>query len=224
MNTSETADHLDPIREKLLEAALEHVPFDGWSRTTLRKAAEDCEIDAGMAELAFPKVLDLVMHFVGTTDATMLERITALPLDDMKVREKITAAVWARLEVLTPHREAERRAIAFFALPMNAPFAAKSVANSVDLIWRAVGDTSTDFNFYSKRGILAGVLTSTILYWLGDDSEDFSATRAFLDRRIADVMAIEKAKARMQDVCGDVPSPGKVFSRMRYGNENRMKP
>ena len=195
MNTAESTDHLAPIREKLLAASLNHVPFDGWSNVTLRRAASDCDLDEGMALLAFPTIRDLVVYFIDTIDQAMLQAMADMDLDNMRIRDRITAAIRARVEALIPHREAERRAIAFLALPQNVGTSAQCVANTVDLMWRAVGDTSTDFNFYTKRATLAGVLTSTILYWLSDLSEDYDDTWAFLDRRIDNVMAIEKAKA-----------------------------
>jgi ubiquinone biosynthesis protein COQ9 len=226
MTEAKTTDHLDPIREKLLVGALIHVPFDGWSAATLRRASEEAEIEEGLALLAFPTVRDLVVYFIESVDSDMVAALSAMNLDDMRIRDRITSAIKARIEALAPHRESERRAVAFMVLPQNASTSAKCVLHTVDLMWRAIGDTSTDFNYYSKRAILAGVLSSAILYWLADLSEDYEDTWAFLDRRIEDVMKIEKAKSRFGKSEGEVAAPSvmDILSRLRYGTENRMKP
>ena len=226
MTQDQQSDHLAETRAQILAAAIPNVAFDGWSKATLRRAAQDAGIEEGKAQLAFPTVQDMVVGFVHHVDSLMLAKIADLPLDDMRIRDKITAAVEARLDVLAPLREAERRAIAFMALPQHAAAGANCVAGTVDKIWRAIGDTSTDFNFYTKRLTLGGVLSSTVLFWLGDESEDYAETHAFLERRINDVMKIEKAKARMNSACNPEGRPSIIsaLSRLRYGVANRMRP
>lgn len=224
MTDQTVTDHLDPVRRDLLAAALTHVPFDGWSEVSLRKAAEDCGVDIGQAHLAFPRITDLVCAFIQMADQAMLANLETQDLPSMRVRERIAAAVQARIEAVMQYREAERRAVAFMALPGNAVEGLKSLQNTVDLMWRAAGDTSTDFNFYTKRFILAGVYTSTLLYWLSDVSEDYAETWSFLDRRIDDVMKIEKCKAEFREKSEGAPSPLRTLSRMRYDNRYRMKP
>ena len=225
MTDAHSTDHLAPIRQKLLVSALENVPFDGWSEATLRRAAEDNDISEGMALLAFPTIRDLVVYFIESIDHEMLAALSAMDLDNMRIRDRITAAIRARIEALAPHRESERRAVAFMALPQNAGTSMQSVLSTVDLMWRAIGDQSTDFSYYSKRATLAGVLSGTILYWLADLSEGYEDTWAFLDRRIEDVMKIEKTKARMRKVSGNGEGPSilGMLSRLRYGTANRMK-
>ncbi len=218
-------DHLDPVRTQLLEAALPHVPFDGWSQISLSKAAREAGIEEGMAKLAFPGgARDLLTLFVSNADRAMLKALKDMDLPNMRIRDRIRAAVKARIDAVTEHKEAERRAMTFLALPHNAPLAAEFIARTVDLMWRAAGDTSTDFNFYTKRGLLAGVYGSTLLYWLNDDSEDHEATWRFLDRRIDGVMQIEKAKAQFRKATADMPSPLSLLTRLRYPGESRMKP
>jgi len=117
----------------------------------------------------------------------------------MKIRERVAFGVRRRLELVADEREAVRRGVALLALPVYAAEGARAVWHTADVIWTALGDTSTDYNWYSKRAILSGVYSSTVLYWLGDESEGFSDTWAFLDRRIEDVMRIEKVKAKMRD-------------------------
>jgi ubiquinone biosynthesis protein COQ9 len=190
-------------RQAVLAAALPHVAFDGWSKDLLARAIDEAAIDnAGiepnMATLAFPNgVRDLVAAFSEQGDSAML---TALPApDEMKIRDRIRTAVMARIEADIAHKEAARRAAGFLAVPGRGALAAKLLFHTSHLIWRWAGDTATDYNYYSKRLILGGVLTTTRLTWFGDDSDDLAVTRAFLDRRIDNVMQFEKAKAKIRD-------------------------
>ena len=189
------------LQHMLLQHALPLVSFEGWTEAMLRHAAEE----AGLAETevirAFPGgVVEAVDCFTREADHRMIEAIQALNLSSMKIRERIAESVWLRLEQNMPHREVIRRACAFYALPQHAPHALKSLYHTVDDIWYAIGDTSTDFNFYTKRLLLAGVYSSTLMHWLNDDSPGQEATRAFLYRRIADVMQIQKARLRLKEV------------------------
>jgi ubiquinone biosynthesis protein COQ9 len=230
MNDTENTDHLAEIRQKLLVSAVEHVPFDGWSHTSLRRAAKENDVSEGMAELAFPSIRDLVVYYIDQIDTDMVTALSAHKMTDMRIRDRITLAVQARIEALLPYREAERRALAYMVLPQNAVTSARCLSGTIDLMWRTIGDTSTDFNFYTKRATLAGVYSATLLYWMSDLSEGFEDTWAFLGRRIDDVMKIEKAKAKMRGSPGDGDSDGErpsIFSllaKLRYGTENRMKP
>ncbi|MDP7393361.1 MAG: COQ9 family protein, partial [Alphaproteobacteria bacterium] len=133
-------------------------------------------------------------------DAAAYDALAIQELASMRVRERVAAATRARIEIVAEDREAVRRAVSMFALPGNAALGARLLYGSVDTIWRAAGDRSTDWNFYSKRGLLAGVFGSTVLFWLQDNSEDFTETWAFLDRRIADVMKVPKAAMRIGKV------------------------
>ncbi|TDI58507.1 MAG: COQ9 family protein [Alphaproteobacteria bacterium] len=226
MNDTENTDHLAPIRAKLLDSAIEHVPFDGWSKTSLRRAAQENDVSEGLAELAFPSIRDLVIYYIDQVDADMVAALSDHNLADMRIRDRITLAVRSRIEALFPYREAERRALAYMVLPQNAGASARCLYTTVDLMWRTIGDKSTDFNFYTKRVTLTGVYSATLLYWLSDLSEDYEDTWAFLDRRIDDVMKIEKAKAKMRGVPGDSEGPSilGLLAKLRYGTENRMKP
>lgn len=128
----------------------------------------------------------------------MEELVQALHLDGMRFREKVAAAVRCRLEAIED-REAVRRGTALFALPHMAPEGARLIWETSDRIWRLLGDTSEDLNWYTKRATLSAVYAATVLYWLGDQSEGHAATWEFLDRRIEDVMRFEKLKAQMRD-------------------------
>jgi ubiquinone biosynthesis protein COQ9 len=191
-------DHIAQARARILAAALPNVPFDGWSDRTLTDAAAAAGVDAGLAKLAFPRgAVDLALFFHDDGDARLAQALAAAPLDQMRIREKVSFAVRKRLELVAPHREAVRRGATLFALPMHAADGARAIWRTADTIWTALGDQSQDGNWYSKRAILSGVYSATVLYWLGDETEGSQATWAFLDRRIEGVMRFEKLKAQI---------------------------
>ncbi len=205
----------DARREELLLAMLPDVVFDGWGRRTIEAAARRLGMDAAEAAALFPGgARDAVAAFSRWADRRMLELLAGMPLETMKVRERITTAVRTRLGILEPHREAVRRSLAVLALPQNAPLSLKLLYDTVNAIWYAAGDTATDFNFYTKRGLLAGVYAATMLYWLDDRSPGAEDTHAFLERRLADVMAIPKFQARLREGLARLPNP---FRLMRAG-------
>ncbi len=179
---------------RLIAAALAHVPFDGWTDAVLAQAARELGEGADFAARMFPGgPAEAVESWSTALDAAMLERLTGEDFAAAKTRDKVTRGVRARLELLAPHREAVRRSLGLMALPHNAPRAARMLWRTVDAIWRAAGDRATDFNHYSKRALLAGVYGSTLLVWLDDRGEDQSRSWTFLDRRIADALAMPKA-------------------------------
>ncbi len=188
------------LRDDLLRAALPHVPFDGWTAAALRRGAEDIGIAKDVAVDAFPGgAADMVEHFSDWSDRRMLESLEAMGLPSMRLTERVRTAVEVRLRQAEQYREAVQRSLAFLAMPQNALLGAKLLYRTVDAIWHAAGDTATDWNFYSKRGLLAGVFSATVLYWLNDRSEGFADSLDFLDRRLRDVAGIGKAKAKFKE-------------------------
>ena len=188
----------DPTLDKLIEAALPHVVFDGWGAETYKRAVADSGVSEALARVAAPRgSLDLAAGYHKRGDRAMLDALAAADLANMRFRDRIAHAVWLRLEAVD--REVVRRGMALFSLPFTAPEGTRLVWETADVIWDALGDTSEDVNWYTKRATLSGVFASTVLFWLGDDSEGFAATRDFLDRRIDDVMQIEKAKATVRE-------------------------
>ena len=186
-------------RDRLLEAALVHIPFDGWSRRALFAGAADLGLEPGVARRLFPRAGDdMLVHVERWADRQMLARLG--PLDDLRVRERIAKLVRTRVEALGPHREAMRRATAARLLPSNGVAACGSLWRTVDLMWSAAGDDARDTSYYTKRSLLAAVWTSTFLYWLEDRSEDNAETWSFLERRIANVMQISQLRARIDDI------------------------
>jgi ubiquinone biosynthesis protein COQ9 len=191
------ADTIPDPKARLLDAALAHVPFDGWSNATFEAAIKQSEMDRTVARAICPRgALDLAVAFHKRGDAQMLERLTEADLEGMKFRDRVAAAVRYRLEVVED-KEVVRRGTALFALPQHAAEGAKLIWGTADEIWTALGDTSDDVNWYTKRATLSAVYSSTVLYWLGDNSADNEATWGFLDRRIDNVMQIEKLKAQV---------------------------
>lgn len=186
----------EKTKTQLVEAILVHVAFDGWSEASFRAAMRDSGVAPELARAVCPRgAVDLAVAYHQQGDAKMLERLAAEGLGDMRFRDRVATAVRYRLEAVTD-KEAVRRAAALFALPMHAADGAKLVWGTADKIWEALGDTSDDLNWYTKRATLSGVYSATVLYWLGDDSPDHAATWAFLDRRIDGVMQIEQLKAQ----------------------------
>lgn len=199
------------VRDRLVLAALPHVAFDGWSPRSLGEAARDEGMHPTMPERAFPGgAIEAVEHFVELADRLMVADLERLDLQSMRVPERIKAAIRIRLERWADQREAVRRALALLALPTNAAIAARATARTVDCIWVAAGDHAHDFSWYTKRATLAAVYSATVLYWLDDPSEDQVETWGFLDRRLADVGRITKARRRIEDWMDRLPRPGRM--------------
>jgi len=215
----ERDDGLDDQRAALLAVALDHVPWDGWSDTVLDKAVRETGVQPSLEKLLFPKgAMDLVHFYSSVLDRQMLEELEATALEPMKIRARIMHAVRTRLELAGKHREAARRAAIVLALPQNLSLGAAVLYETVDAMWHGIGDTSTDFNFYTKRATLAGVYAATLLFWLGDDSGEYQETWGFLSRRIEDVMRFEKVKARARAFFKAAPSPAATLGSWRYPN------
>lgn len=203
------------IRDRLLEAALPNVAFDGWTDALIRDAARDTGIEPMAARRAFPRgAVSMIEHFCDYADRRMVSALEAADLQSLGIRQRIATAIRTRLEQNQAHREAIRTAMVALSMPQNAAVAMRTLYRTVDAIWRAAGDTSTDFNFYTKRLMLAGVYSTTLLYWLDDNSEGHAATWAFLDRRIGDVMKIQKARGRIERM---IPDPMRLFKRGGFG-------
>lgn len=210
---------LDELRPLLAEAMLVHVPFDGWSKKAAKAAAVDLGVSPAIAGLAFPDGgIDMIGAYLALADARMLAALDNPEYRALKVRQRISQAILTRLQAAAPHREAVRRAVALMALPRHSPRAASHAWKTADAIWFAAGDTATDFNHYTKRALAAAVYTSTLLVWLNDDSNDFADTRAFLDRRIDNVMQFEKVKGKLRNLGGgsERPSLVRFLGRLRY--------
>jgi ubiquinone biosynthesis protein COQ9 len=202
-------DASNEIPTRLLDAALMHVPFDGWSETAFKAAIEDTGVAPAVARGLFPRgAVDLAAAFHRYGDDLMVAALKARDLSGLRFRDKVALAVRLRLEAVED-KESVRRGATLFSLPMHAAEGARLVWGTADRIWTALGDSSQDINWYTKRATLSGVYSSTVLYWLGDESRGHQATWAFLDRRIDNVMQIEQAKANIRKA----PGIGKLFQQ-----------
>ena len=189
---------IDPESLKLMLAALPNVAFDGWSNSTFVAACREADISERKARLVCPRgALDLAVAFHKWGDEQFEISFKKKRISKLKVREKIKKAVELRIK-LASDKEAVRRGVALFALPIYAFEGSRLIWDTADLIWELIGDNSEDYNWYSKRTILSAVYASTVLYWLGDDSEGNKETWHFLDRRIEDVMKFENAKVQLK--------------------------
>jgi ubiquinone biosynthesis protein COQ9 len=212
----ESPSPLERLRRELALAVGENAVFDGWSRAAVDSAAKQLGIDAVQARLAMPKTrAGMIDVYIQEVDRALEAYFTPERLAGVKIREKIRALVWRRLEVMGPAREAVRRALAILAMPQNVPRALRIGWRTADMMWRIAGDTSTDFNHYTKRMTLGAVYGSTLLVWLDDQSEGWSETAAFLDRRIDDVMKFEKFKADWRG-SSEHFSLSRFLGRLRY--------
>lgn len=190
---------MNEIKAKLVAAALPHVPFDGWSAQTFEAAILDSAVQDDLARVACPRgAVDLAISSHEAGDARFVENFDQGVLDGLRYSEKVMAAVRLRIE-MAGDAEVVRRASSLFAMPHLAATGGQLIWNTADVIWSALGDTSDDVNWYSKRAILSGVYASTLLFWLGDTSADKADTWAFLERRIDDVMRFEKTKAQLNE-------------------------
>jgi len=190
MNAEQTIQH------QLIEAVLSHIPFDGWSETSLKMAAADCGLSESELAALFPAgIADAIAAYGAYADKMMVTEFEERHDDDsapMPVHIKIRTLILIRLEQAAPHKEVVRRTLAVLARPQHAKLAAKMLYDTVDAMWRAAGDTSTDYNFYTKRASLSAVYSATLLAFLSDNSADMAKTEAFLDRRLADIARIPK--------------------------------
>lgn len=202
-------------RSAILDAILPNVPFDGWSARALRAAAREAGIDPAAVPLVYPDgVAGVIAEWSRRADAAMVAAYAAAETDEMKFRERITFLVRARIEAVADHREAVRRALTFLALPGHTALGTRCLYRTVDEMWYAAGDRSTDFSFYTRRLTLAAVYSSTLIYWLDDPSDGFAGTWAFLDRRIAAVMRIPRRRQQLRDATRFVPNPRRFARRV----------
>ena len=215
-----------PSVDTLLDAILPHVAFDGWSPVAFEAAVADAGIDAADAKVLAPRgAIDLAVAYHRRGDQAMLERLQHTDLTEMRFRDRVAAALRFRIEAMDD-REAVRKASALFSLPGNAPEGARLIWETADHIWTALGDTSDDANWYTKRATLSAVWGATVLYWLGDDSLEQADTFDFIDRRIEDVMRIEKVKGKLRE--NPLTKPlvelqATFFGKLRKPDPSRMQ-
>jgi len=185
------SDKNKDIKNRILLSALENVPFDGWRWPVIEQAAQDEGFDASMALAVFPDEMeDVLLHFSRWADEQMLEKLNEGDFSGARVRDKIEQAVIARLEELEPFKDSVQKAAAYWIGPLKSIQAGKSIWKTADIIWIWAGDTSDDYNRYTKRALLSGVISTTMLRWLNDSEDGFAKTKGFLNRRINNVLTV----------------------------------
>ena len=213
---------LDELRIALAPDIAASAIFDGWNETALVAAAEMAGADVDVAKLAFPdkpgtgRAMDMIEAWITSVDQAMEAEWPEERLAELKIRERIRTLVAFRLQAVEHIDEAVRRAMAIMAMPQNAPRALQLGWRSADIMWRLAGDTATDYNHYTKRGILAGIYSATLAFFVNDDSEGKAKSYEFLDRRIDGVMRFEKFKAKMTSRDVELPSLTRFLGRLRY--------
>jgi ubiquinone biosynthesis protein COQ9 len=208
---------LDEVRAALAPIIARNAGFDGWSDVAVHAAADEAGVDRDVAKLAFKdNAIDIIDAWIDSIDMELAHRLPAEKLAAMKIRDRITALLSTRLEIMAPDRESLRRAMAIMAMPQNLVRSAKIGWRSADRMWRLAGDTASDFNHYTKRMILSAVYASTLSVFVNDDSDNFADARAFLDRRIDNVMQFEKVKFQAKQRQEYVPSLSRFIGRLRY--------
>lgn len=186
------------IKDRIVIKMLDDVAFDGWSFELAQRAEQDTGLEAGTARAVFPGGLaDILAHFADYADRLMLERLAATPMPE-RVRDRIRLAVMTRFEMLAPYREAVRLAAVFWARPFKQAQGGKILWRSADVIWNWAGDQAADYNRYTKRALLSGILGGAAVVWFGDRTPALEKTRDFVDRRVENVMQLGKFIARIK--------------------------
>lgn len=179
---------LTALRDSLLESALPSIPFDGWNLSVFRDGAERIGFSPEMVNALFPEgIQGVLFHFSDWADRKMIESLEPIALEEMRIRDRVRFCILKRLDLLAPHREAVRLSIAQWIFSPRTK-ALQAIWQTADKIWKRCGDTSTDYNHYTKRSLLSAVLVSTLPVWASDLSSDSERSKAFLDRRIENVM------------------------------------
>jgi ubiquinone biosynthesis protein COQ9 len=220
--TDETVNQIEARRDALMLATLRHVPFDGWSDRAIRAGAKELGLDDAAADNLLPGGAEEVMAlFHNWADREMLLRYEATKKDDLRTRDRAALALKLRLRACLPYREAVRQGVGFLAQPLHVPLATRMTWRTCDAVWHALGDSATDFNYYTKRGLLAAVYGAAVMYWLSDKSDDMQATEEFIDRRIADVMQVPRLMGELRKAAGRFPNPLRVVRGFRPNRDYR---
>lgn len=208
---------LDEVRAALAPIIARNAAFDGWSKVAVEMAASQAGVDPVIAALAFDGgAMAMIDGWFAHVDHTMIAACPSEKLGAMKIREKITSLIEARLAAMEADRESLRRALSILAMPQNMARAAQLGWRAADHMWRAAGDTSVDYNYYTKRSILAGIYAASLLVFVNDESDNHAETSAFLARRIEGIMRFEKTKARFTRNAERRPSLARFVGRLRY--------
>ncbi len=195
------------IKDRIVETMLAEVAQRGWSWDGAVEAAQKAGFQDTMCKAVFPEGLnDVVAHFSDIVDRRMIERLKKVSPDSLRVRDRVMTAMVNRFELLESMnaRRVVKATLSYWALPVRVLQGQRVLWRSADRIWNWAGDTAQDYNKYTKRGLLSSIIMGTTLVWIDDKSEGFEATKAFLERRIENVMEIGKAIGTIRPVMPDI--------------------
>jgi ubiquinone biosynthesis protein COQ9 len=191
----------DDLKDIVIEKALCHVVFDGWSDVTLENVCLELDLSRAKMSEIFPRgAVDLALAFHQRDDEQFVEKFLVSKFNNSsnRIRDRIEFAINLRLEIAQNNKEAVKRSIALLTTPFHFSEGSKALWRTSDKIWTSIGDTRYDLNWYSKRSMLSLIYSTVVVYWLEDDSKNFVKTRGFITRRIADVMTVEKIKGTIK--------------------------
>jgi len=188
------------IKEKILHKALENAVFDGWNNTMLEASAAMAGIEKKAAYIYFSTGISSLVDFFAEENLIELEKAALHLPHDKKLPEKISWLIMEYFKAAGKNQAAIKKLMSYYAMPQNMPHGLRNLHRLVDKIWRLSGDESTDFSYYTKRFSLSTIYSETLLFWLGDNSQDFKATEAFLKRKIGNLMKFHKAKAEIKGI------------------------
>lgn len=184
--------------EQIVDNLIKVIPFEGVSDDTLLKVCSDLQLTASFCKFQ-NGIYSALEHISDNFNKMMIKKLSSVNLNALKVRERIKLSIKICLENYTElqnYREFIKNIISFSL--QNPWFATKMLYDRVDNIWRGICDTSTDFNYYTKRLTLGSIYFSTILYFTDDYSQGFIDTLSFLDRRINNIIAFHKFKKKIK--------------------------
>ena len=199
---TETLDN-KKIKNDLVRAMLTHVPFDGWTWEAMEQGSIDIGFEKKKTSSLRIKIfknlykngpIDFIDIFSEIIDLEVIENYNLIKTKPERVPEKIKKIIMIRLNLCQNYKDAVRTSISLTARPENAKISLKILYRTCNSIWRIAGDKSTDFSFYTRRASLAAVYTSTLLFWLNDQSNDNIETELFLCRRLKDISKISNFK------------------------------
>jgi len=198
---------------------LHHVAKNGWVESAFMAGAAELGVEKVLIQRFFPGgPRELAIHFSDWADRGMEKTLLQEDLGELKLRKRVSLAMRVRFQGLAQYRDAVRSSISFSMMPKNAFVGISCMFATVDKIWYSVGDESTDFSYYTKRAILAGLVSAATFYWLNDRSDGSKDTWNFIDRRLEIVMQIPKIRARLKKVVTRPPFPfSNVHKTFRRG-------
>jgi ubiquinone biosynthesis protein COQ9 len=181
----------------LLEECAKMLESQQWSKEMIAGAEINCGLADGYHHVIFPGGMqEMLVEFENWQDRLMLEMIEKSG-KPQKVREQIARALEIRLMELLPKTALINHSAAF-ALPQNFLIANQAAMKSCDLIWKNAGDRSSDFNYYTKRGLLFPVYLGARAFYFADNSKNHQDSRQFIKNALDNIVNIASLKNRIR--------------------------